>query len=175
MSKYQNCTHMASYVFTLSSPQETEKFGNALGVNASPGDVLCLDGDLGAGKTTLSQAIARGLQVPADCYVTSPSFAILHEYPGRIPMYHMDFYRLSDSTEVIDLGFEEYFYLLGLTVIEWSKRAEDILPTDRLGLFIEMGPNDSRRVTCSFFDEKWHARIQEILTESGLQYEILEK
>lgn len=164
---------MASYVFTLASLWETEKFGYMLGAHASPGDVICLDGDLGAGKTTLSQAIARGLKVPADCYVTSPSFAILHEYPGRIPMYHMDFYRLGDATEVFDLGFEEYFYLVGLTVIEWSKRAEEILPRQRLSLFIEMGVDNSRHVICSFSDEKWHGRVQAILAESGLPYEIL--
>lgn len=166
---------MVVYTFILSTPLETEKFGNALGQHALPRDVICLDGDLGAGKTTLSQAIARGLDVPADCYVTSPSFAILHEYPGRIPMYHMDFYRLSDSTEVMDLGFEEYFYLPGLTVIEWSKRAEEILPAERLQLYMEIGPAGCRRVSCSFAEEMWHERIRKIVTDSGLAYEIVEK
>jgi len=163
---------MSRYLFTLYSIKDTEKFGKAIGVNAAPGDVICLDGDLGAGKTTLSQAIARGLQVAADCYVTSPSFAVLHEYPGRIPMYHMDFYRLSDSTEAIDLGFEEYFYLSGLTVIEWSGRAEDILPADRLKLYIEIGENECRRITCSFSDEGWKEKIENILLESELQYHV---
>ncbi len=92
---------------------DTEKLGRLLGEMALPGDVICLDGDLGAGKTALSQAIARGLEVPDSCYVTSPSFAIMHEYEGRLPMYHMDFYRLQDAGEVEDLGFEEYFYLTG--------------------------------------------------------------
>lgn len=111
---------------------DTEKLGWFLGATIVPGDVLCLDGDLGAGKTTLAQSIARGLGVPEDCYVTSPSFAILHEYEGRIPMYHMDFYRLHDVSEVIDLGFEEYFYKSGVSVIEWSERAREILPEERL-------------------------------------------
>jgi len=109
---------------------DTEKLGRLLGNLAASGDVICLDGDLGAGKTALSQAIARGLGVPDTCYVTSPSFAILHKYEGRIPMYHMDFYRLEDAGEVEDLGFEEYFYLDGLTVIEWSTRALEILPEE---------------------------------------------
>ena len=104
----------------LTSRADTEKFGILLGMAASPGDVICLDGDLGAGKTTLTQGIAKGLEVPEGCYVTSPSFAILHEYSGRIPLYHMDFYRLTGSAEIEDLGFEEYFYMSGLTVIEWS-------------------------------------------------------
>ena len=163
---------MSRYLFTFFSVEDTEKFGNAIGANVAPGDVICLDGDLGAGKTTLAQAIARGLQVPADCYVTSPSFAILHEYPGRIPMYHMDFYRLSDSTEAVDLGFEEYFYLSGLTVIEWSRKAEDILPDRRMRLFIEIGENDCRQITCSFNNMGWRDKLETILQESQLQYHI---
>jgi tRNA threonylcarbamoyladenosine biosynthesis protein TsaE len=126
---------------------DTEKLGRILGCLAKPGDVICLDGDLGAGKTALSQAIARGLEVPDNSYVTSPSYAILHEYQGRIPMYHMDFYRLQDSGEVEDLGFEEYFYLSGLTVVEWSNRAIEILPDERLILRIVINDDFSRTVT----------------------------
>lgn len=125
---------------------DTEKLGNILGNLAEPGDVICLEGDLGAGKTTISQAIASGLDVPDNCYVTSPSFAILHEYEGRMPMYHMDFYRLQEAGEVEDLGFEEYFYLDGLTVIEWSSRAVDILPDERMILDIKIIGNHSRTV-----------------------------
>lgn len=127
---------------------ETEQFGTLLGKYAGPGDIICLDGDLGAGKTTLSQAIARGLGVPETCYVTSPSFAIMHEYAGRLPMYHMDFYRLQDADDVADLGFEEYFYLEGLTVIEWSMRAIEILPQNRLKINILLNNDLSRTLQC---------------------------
>ena len=126
---------------------DTEKLGRLLGQSAAPGDVICLDGDLGAGKTTLTQAIARGLGVPEDCYVTSPSFAILHQYEGRLPMYHMDFYRLHDGADALDLGFDEYFYLDGVTVIEWSKRAETILPRERLSLLFRLHDGMQRTVT----------------------------
>jgi tRNA threonylcarbamoyladenosine biosynthesis protein TsaE len=129
------------------SLSDTEKLGRLVGEKALPGDVICLDGDLGAGKTTLSQAIARGLEVPDSCYVTSPSFAIMHEYEGRLPMYHMDFYRLQDAGEVEDLGFEEYFYLNGVTVIEWSTRAIEILPDERLVLSLHQNDDLSRTVT----------------------------
>lgn len=159
---------MGTYIFTLHTVAETERFGVALGKAAQSGDIICLDGDLGAGKTTLSQAIARGLNVPADCYVTSPSFAILHEYPGRIPMYHMDFYRLGDAEEVIDLGFEEYFYASGLTVIEWSKRAEEMLPAERLQLFIELVENDCRKVTMTCLSQEMEERILRVLALNGL-------
>jgi tRNA threonylcarbamoyladenosine biosynthesis protein TsaE len=123
-------------VISLEHKSATEAFGRLLGECAIAGDVLCLDGELGAGKTTLTQAIARGLAVPAEFYVTSPSFAIVHEYLGRIPLYHMDFYRLGSGDEVLDLGVEEYFYGGGLTVIEWAMRAVDILPVDRVSLRI---------------------------------------
>jgi tRNA threonylcarbamoyladenosine biosynthesis protein TsaE len=137
---------MDTITIQLKSLSDTEKLGRFLGETAGPGEVICLDGDLGAGKTALSQAIAKGLEVLENCYVTSPSFAILHEYEGRIPMYHMDFYRLRDVGEVIDLGFEEYFYLSGLTVIEWSNRALGILPEERLSLEMLQGKNDMRIV-----------------------------
>ncbi len=145
----------------LHSLEETEDFGLRLGQLAVAGDVICLDGDLGAGKTTLTQAIARGLEVPASCYVTSPSFAILHEYPGKLPLYHMDFYRLTDAGEVIDLGFEEYFYLSGLTVIEWSARALEILPDERLSLHLHIKSDCSRMVILQY-NENWQARIARI-------------
>jgi tRNA threonylcarbamoyladenosine biosynthesis protein TsaE len=137
---------MEKTLMQLKNLADTEKLGRLLGDFAEAGDVICLDGDLGAGKTTISQAIARGLQVPESCYVTSPSFAILHEYGGRIVMYHMDFYRLQDAAEVEDLGFEEYFYLNGLTVIEWSRRAVEILPNERMSLEIMLKGDGSRTV-----------------------------
>jgi tRNA threonylcarbamoyladenosine biosynthesis protein TsaE len=155
--------------FNIQSVEETQKFGIALGQYANPGDVVCLDGDLGAGKTTLAQAIAKGLDVLDNCYVTSPSFAIFHEYPGRLPMYHMDFYRLQDYTEVEDLGFEEYFYLSGLTVIEWAERAHEILPESRLHIKIEIQNEVERLITCTCLDGSWHERLSQILLNAGLK------
>ncbi len=149
----------------LKSLTETRCLGKRLGELAQPGDVICLDGDLGAGKTTLTQAIASGLEVPASCYVTSPSFAILHEYMGRIPLYHMDFYRLHDSSEVAELGFEEYFYLSGLTVIEWSERGRELLPEECLQLRLESTGDDSRLVRCRY-SRNWEDRLAMFLQET---------
>ncbi len=143
----------------LKTSADTEKFGIQLGSMALPGDVICLDGELGAGKTTLTQGIAKGLAVDPACYVTSPSFSILHEYPGRIPLYHMDFYRLNSSLEVEELGFEEYFYMSGLTVIEWSEKATEILPVDRLALHIRITADNVRLVCCTYVAEKWRNRL----------------
>ncbi len=155
---------MDTFRIQLKNLSDTEKLGRYLGKTAVAGDVICLDGDLGAGKTTLSQAIARGLELPANCYVTSPSFAILHEYEGRIPLYHMDFYRLEGVDEVLDLGFEEYFYQSGLTVIEWSKRAIEVLPEERLSLEILWDCDESRTVIIQATDF-FRDRALEIFTE----------
>jgi len=135
-------------VFFIRSLTDLNVLGQRIGAAADAGMVICLDGNLGAGKTTLAQAIARGLDVPSDCYVTSPSFAIMHEYlGGRLPMYHMDFYRLEDSSEVLDLGFEEYFYGDGVTVIEWSERARDIIPAAGLHIALRIINVNEREVT----------------------------
>ena len=146
----------------LKNSIDTENFGILLGSLALPGDVICLDGELGAGKTTLTQGIAKGVDVPPSYYVTSPSFSILHEYPGRIPLYHMDFYRLNSSVEVEELGLEEYFYMSGLTVIEWSEKAVEILPADRLALYIKVEAGNERLVCCTYVPEKWSIRLFDV-------------
>ncbi len=143
----------------LTDLQDTAFFAQQLAKFAKPGDVICLDGDLGAGKTALTQEIAKGLEVPSSCYVTSPTFSILQEYPGRMPLYHMDFYRLSDEIEVIDLGFEEYFYLEGLTVIEWSERAGSLIPDSRLLLKITIENDLARKVEIDFGTGDWQERL----------------
>lgn len=152
---------MTTSSLLLQDLQETASFAHRLATLAVEGDVICLNGDLGAGKTALTQEIARGLGVPDTCYVTSPTFSILQEYPGRIPLYHMDFYRLSDETEVADLGFEEYFYMSGLTVIEWSERAGPLIPDSRLLLTITILEDLSRQVEIDFGSGSWRERLHE--------------
>lgn len=143
---------MESYIFKIETLSETEDLGLVLGQNAQAGFIYCLDGDLGAGKTTLTQAIARGMKLSNGEYISSPSFAIMHEYDGEIPLYHMDFYRLYSSDDVLALGFDEYFSKSGLTVIEWSKRAEDLLPEDILTLDVQFSPENIRIITISASD-----------------------
>ncbi len=126
---------------------QTEALGRLLADLAQPGDIICLDGELGAGKTTLTQAIARGLAVPESSYVASPSFAILHEHQGRIPLYHMDFYRLGDAVEIEEQGFAEYFYRDGLCVIEWAVVGEEMLPAKRLSLRLDFDDKGLRQAT----------------------------
>ncbi|OAG28472.1 tRNA (adenosine(37)-N6)-threonylcarbamoyltransferase complex ATPase subunit type 1 TsaE [Thermodesulfatator autotrophicus] len=107
-------------VFKTKSPEETEQLAEKLGKRLACGDIILLFGDLGAGKTTFVKGLARGLGVPEDYYVQSPTFAIINEYPGRIPLYHVDLYRL-EPEDVYDLGLEELAEQ-GVLVIEWSER-----------------------------------------------------
>jgi len=125
---------------TTWSPEETAKLGERLGLLLRPGAVVCLLGDLGVGKTRFAQGIARGLGVTGA--VTSPTFTIINEYQGHHPVYHMDFYRLSDPLELEDLGYEEYFFGSGITLIEWPERAGDLLPQERLDVAIDLSSED---------------------------------
>jgi tRNA threonylcarbamoyladenosine biosynthesis protein TsaE len=105
---------------TLHSPTETVRFGELLGQTALPNDILWLSGELGAGKTELTRGVAQGLESSSP--VSSPSFALVHEYTGgRLPLYHLDLYRL-DATAALDLGLEEYLEVEGVAVVEWGER-----------------------------------------------------
>ena len=129
---------MDSLTISLPDLRFTCALGRYLGKIARPGEVITLGGSLGAGKTTLTQAIGQGLQVPQSCYITSPTFSLLHEYPGRLPLYHMDLYRLRDETEIEDLGLLEYLYGTGLTVIEWPDRLGTLMPEERLHIELNL-------------------------------------
>lgn len=125
--------------------EATREYGRQLAAEARPGQVIALVGDLGAGKTTLTQYIAEGLGVTER--VTSPTFTIVHEYlSGRLPLYHFDVYRLEDPEEMYDLGYEEYFFGDGLCVVEWADRVADLLPEDVLALRISPGATEDERI-----------------------------
>ncbi|EGY80117.1 tRNA (adenosine(37)-N6)-threonylcarbamoyltransferase complex ATPase subunit type 1 TsaE [Peptoniphilus indolicus] len=111
-----------------------EKFGENLGSLLQAGDVICLNGELGAGKTTLTKSIAKGMGI--EDYVTSPTFSIINEYYGKLNLYHFDTYRLENVEEVSYLGFDEYFYGDGVCVIEWADRIAAFLPEEYLEINI---------------------------------------
>jgi tRNA threonylcarbamoyladenosine biosynthesis protein TsaE len=106
------------------------------------GDLVALVGDLGAGKTTLTRAIAEGLGISDP--VTSPTFTLIHEYRGDIPLFHLDPYRLERPEELLDLGFEEYLERDGVTVVEWAQRLGSVLPPERLGIQIDIPTHEER-------------------------------
>ncbi len=136
----------SSHTFTLPSLDDTISFGQRIASQVVPGDIIFLNGDLGAGKTTLTQAIGHSLGVPKSCYITSPTFSLLHEYQGDLSLYHMDLYRLNGEEEIIELGFEDYLYGDGLCVIEWPDRLGDLTPENRLVIDIETH-DQTRQVT----------------------------
>lgn len=133
----------------LDTLEQTMHLGQKLGGLASAGQVITIAGDLGAGKTTLTQAIGNGLKVPVNCYITSPTFSIVHEYPGRITLYHMDLYRLSGEEEIEDLGLLEYLYGDGLAVVEWPDRLGSLLPPNRLHITLMFAPSGGRSAAFS--------------------------
>ncbi|MEF2824307.1 MAG: tRNA (adenosine(37)-N6)-threonylcarbamoyltransferase complex ATPase subunit type 1 TsaE [Peptococcaceae bacterium] len=111
----------------LASHEDTLNLGKKIGDVLKPGDILLLEGDLGAGKTTFTQGLAEGLGV--DEFVNSPTFVIINEYfSGHLPLYHMDLYRLEDEAQLYDLGVEEYFFGNGVSVVEWPEIALSFLP-----------------------------------------------
>lgn len=111
----------------LASHEDTLNLGKKIGDVLKPGDILLLEGDLGAGKTTFTQGLAEGLGV--DEFVNSPTFVIINEYfSGHLPLYHMDLYRLEDEAQLYDLGVEEYFFGNGVSVVEWPEVALSLLP-----------------------------------------------
>ncbi|WP_173917749.1 tRNA (adenosine(37)-N6)-threonylcarbamoyltransferase complex ATPase subunit type 1 TsaE [Halobacillus sp. Marseille-Q1614] len=128
---------------TTHTAEESMALAKKLGGLLTPGDVLTLEGQLGAGKTTFSKGLAQGLGVTRT--VKSPTFTIMKAYKGHMPFYHMDVYRLEDSDE--DLGFEEYFHGEGVTVVEWPQFIEEYLPKERLEITIEYLEEDSRKIT----------------------------
>jgi tRNA threonylcarbamoyladenosine biosynthesis protein TsaE len=145
-------------VFHTETSDETQDIGKAIGRLLKPGDLISLVGEMGAGKTTLVQGIAQGLESTE--HVTSPTFTLINEYPGRIPLYHFDVYRLQSSEDMEDLGYEEYFQGTGATLIEWADRIESLLPDERLDIYLEW-ENEGRKMTLV----PHGIRYQEMLTE----------
>jgi tRNA threonylcarbamoyladenosine biosynthesis protein TsaE len=129
--------------FSAGDEQATQLFGTALAKAVKPGNTIALVGPLGAGKTTLVRALAVGLGV-AERNVSSPTFVMLQQYEGRVPIYHFDAYRVSSLEEFLDLGSDEYFHAGGVAIVEWANRVPEGLPDDRLTIQIEITGAESR-------------------------------
>lgn len=146
------------------SQTETEELGRLLARCAAAGDVYCLSGDLGAGKTCLAKAIAEGLGVAPD-KVTSPTFSIMNVYQGAMEIRHFDLYRLRSPEELEDIGFEEYVGADGLTLLEWGELFADYLPNEYLHIEIEKIP-EGRVITltpCGKHYEELVKKVQELV------------
>jgi tRNA threonylcarbamoyladenosine biosynthesis protein TsaE len=126
------------------SPEETQRAAAEIVADLEGGRVIALHGPLGSGKTVFVKGLARALGVTE--LVTSPSFSLVNEYEGRIPLYHVDLYRLSGVTEVADLDLDAYLYGPGVTVVEWAERAGELLPDDTLHVSITLNEDQSRAI-----------------------------
>jgi len=131
---------------TAATAAETQAIAERLGRLLAPGDVLALVGGLGAGKTTFVQGLARGLDVPPDRHVASPTFALVNEHPGRVPLVHADLYRIEDARELAELGLTDAFDRAAVA-IEWLDRFPDAAPAERLEITLAFGDGDGRTLT----------------------------
>ncbi len=127
-------------------PEETLSIGAIIGKYITDGLVVTLTGELGSGKTCLTQGIAEGLQVPQGFYVTSPSYSLINQYPGRLPLFHADLYRVKDLTELDDIGLDEILGTHGVTVIEWAEKLQARLPDERLDMLICIVDDQTREL-----------------------------
>ncbi len=151
------------FIIKTSSAKGTADFGEKLGSFLCSGDIICLYGDLGAGKTMFAQGVARGLGIEGP--VTSPTFTLINEYQGRLPLYHMDVFRLCSPLEMEDLGYEEYFYGSGVTLVEWADIVLRILPEERLDITIVRRPDDddSREITLAPLGDRYRRLVEELM------------
>ena len=150
------------YSLDLPSPQKTQALGRVLGRIAEPADIITLEGDLGAGKTALTQAIGLGLEVDPQIYITSPTFSLMQEYQGRLMLYHMDLYRLAGEDDIENLGFSEYLYGNGLTVIEWPERLGSLMPKERLHVRLLVTGENSRTAQLTPYGSLWQKKVADI-------------
>jgi tRNA threonylcarbamoyladenosine biosynthesis protein TsaE len=151
---------MSQPEITSHSPEETQDFGARLGELARPGDVLLLVGELGAGKTCLTQGIARGLGIKE--YAASPSFVVVRELYGRLPLYHMDFYRLDNLEEIADLGLDDYFYGQGVSVVEWADKGLSLLPAEHLLVEMSYLSDTGRRLKLKARGKRYRELVAEL-------------
>jgi len=147
--------------FLLESAEETILLGEKMGRQAQAGDVWCLTGPLGAGKTAWVQGFAKGLDFLGP--VTSPTFTLQHIYEGRLPLYHFDWYRLEKEREIEELGWREWLERGGVTVVEWGEKFPKLFPPSLLKLTFELLPGDGRRVFVEARHPEGISRVQELV------------
>ncbi|MEG1256789.1 tRNA (adenosine(37)-N6)-threonylcarbamoyltransferase complex ATPase subunit type 1 TsaE [Clostridium sp.] len=142
--------------FVVSNIDELDSLGVQLGKMCKKNDIICLIGDLGTGKTHLTKGIAKGLGI-LEC-ITSPTFTIVNEYDGRLKLYHFDVYRVNDPDEIAAIGFDEYIFGDGVSVIEWANYIEDLIPEESLTINIDKIPtlgDTYRKITLTHTNTKY--------------------
>lgn len=142
--------------FIVDNVESTINLGNKLGNMLKPGDIICLNGEMGTGKTHFTKGIAKALGI-ADP-ITSPTFTIVNEYEGRLKLYHFDVYRVNDPDEIEAIGFDEYIFSDAVSIVEWSNYIEELIPTEHISVKIEKIPEkgiDFRKITIEYYGERY--------------------
>ena len=137
----------SQFQITTRTSDETQKLGKKIGKWIEHPLVIGLSGDLGSGKTVFVQGLAEGLEVPDQYYITSPTFTLINEYPGRFPLFHIDLYRLDGISDLEDIGLDELLYDQGVIAIEWAEKMSHDLPAEHLAMTFEITDDDHRRIS----------------------------
>ncbi|HRZ14219.1 MAG TPA: tRNA (adenosine(37)-N6)-threonylcarbamoyltransferase complex ATPase subunit type 1 TsaE [Candidatus Omnitrophota bacterium] len=143
------------------SAAQTRHIGSLIARSLRPGDIVCLSGNLGSGKTVLAKGIASGLGIDKDA-VISPTFVIIREYRGRVPLYHFDLYRLENPDDIVSLGYEEYLYGRGVSVIEWSERLGPLMPQEYVGVHVRISGETTRSFEFSARGQRYKEVVKRI-------------
>ena len=151
---------MSTFELVSNSPEETINLGRLMGEFAQRADVYLLSGKLGAGKTCLTQGIALGLDIQD--YVASPTFVLVREMNGRLPLYHIDLYRLDHIEEITDLGLDDYFYGNGVSVVEWAEKGTNVLPEDNLQVQINYVDLLKRQFILTSYGERYEKLLSDL-------------
>ena len=162
---FMQCLKDETLDLVTQSPEDTVGLGRRLGELLQPGGVVALMGDLGAGKTVFCKGIARGLGVEDEGDVTSPTFVLVNEYRGRCPVYHLDLYRLQDASQAEDLGWDDFIFGDGVTLIEWADKIPGLLPAERLEARLHWISAGQRRILLHGIGEEargWVHRLGEL-------------
>jgi len=152
---------METQKFISKSPEETIGFGEHLAQSLKEGDIVCFFGDLGTGKTTLIKGIAKGLEI-AQTKVNSPTFVLMNVYHGRLPLFHFDLYRLNDMEDINSIGYDEFLYGNGVSVVEWADRLGALLPDEYLKIDLKHKRIDERTIQLSARGSRYQKMIENL-------------
>jgi tRNA threonylcarbamoyladenosine biosynthesis protein TsaE len=143
--------------FIVDSVEETLELGKKIGELANPGDIICLIGDLGTGKTHITKGIAEGLGIKEN--ITSPTFTIVNEYSGRLKLNHFDVYRVNDPDEIYAIGFDEYIFSESISIIEWANYIEELIPKEYIRIIINKLPaqgENYRKISIEGYGDRYN-------------------
>lgn len=161
----ESTQEVVAAVYRSASPEETCRLGAAIGRHASAGDLIALIGELGSGKTVLVQGLARGLGVDPATYVSSPTFTIMHRYLGRLPLYHVDLYRIETPEAFATLGLDDCLEGDGVAAVEWAEHGWGMLPRERLTVRLRQTGSEARAIELIPVGDRYHSLVRELMCD----------